>query len=285
MRSNVLDVPSGQKYPQAVNDQENSNSRSSNTGAEESQQSRELYAPFLDGTSTIDTTQEQGDPASTFTFTSNAFDNQNSKNNLFTFQQRAKDSTSTSQISSRIANNRELRKSEFTNRLRRSRRDERDARGIESFEKAEYWRDRREREIRLSREVTGYDNADQLDETSDGLDDFQDDTGMSPVDEDREVQEMVEAYYYDRNHDSFDQNQGREAIELGNDLDIEIEDGEGYDEAFMEVLSQAEADQGLFSLQPSYELANNERLLGQHESGAFGHTTASAKEDDDLEMS
>lgn len=151
--------------------------------------------------------------------------------NPFAFQQRARESAAASQVSSRISSNRDTRKAGFIDRLRRSRRDERDARGLDSFEKAEYWRERREREVRFRREAAGYG----IDAGEDLLDtDVYDDeeAELSPVDDEREVADLVDAYY-DRNvllERTVDD-------ELMSD-DFGIDDEEDYAEAFLEVLSQ-----------------------------------------------
>lgn len=150
--------------------------------------------------------------------------------NPFTFQQRARESTATSQVSSRISSNRDTRKAGFIDRLRRSRHDERDARGLDSFEKAEYWRERRERDLRLRREAASYDIDVEAEMSNLEYDD--EEAELSPVDDDGEVDDLVDAFY-DHHH----QSRSRFDDELMSD-DFGMDEEEDYAEAFLEVLSQ-----------------------------------------------
>lgn len=153
--------------------------------------------------------------------------------NPFAFQQRARESAATSQVSSRISSNRDTRKAGFIDRLRRSRHDERDARGLDSFEKAEYWRERRERETRLRREAISYD----IDIDIESVDpEFEDEEAeLSPVDDEREVAELVNAFY-----DENGPKESRLNDEFMSD-DFGMDDEEDYAEAFLEMLSQEQS--------------------------------------------
>ena len=162
-------------------------------------------------------------------FTFDAQQPQALSRNPYAFQQRARESAAASQVSSRISRNRDTRKAGFIDRLRRSRRDERDARGLDSFEMAEYWRERREQDARLRREAARYDI--HVDEDADliGLEDY-DEAELSPVDDDREIDELVEAYY--------GQQESTQNDELMSD-DFGIDEDEDYNEALTRINASA----------------------------------------------
>lgn len=194
------------------------------------------HADVLYNTPSTSTDFAAPSPTPIFTFNTPAPVTEPARN-PFAFQQRARESSAASQVSSRITSNRDSRKAGFIDRLRRSRRDERDARGLDSFEKAEYWRERRDRETRLWREAAGYDIVTEEDPPD--VEAYEDeDAELSPVDDEREVAELVDAYYNDNRHLEHHVDD-----ELMSD-DFGIDDEEDYAEAFLEVLSQQQMGMG-----------------------------------------
>lgn len=199
------------------------------------------HDPFLSNTSTINSTATSCLRAEDFT---NAFTfeqtTSNSTRTPFQFQQRARDATASAQITNRISTGRTSRTSGFLDRLRRTRRDERNTRNIETFEKADYWRERREREARLRREAQKQDGtlSDIVDEmATEEMCDLED-AELSPVDEDQEVEELVNAYFNGSRQLRGENDQMLAHETIDEDDNFEIDDDSAYEEAFMEVLSQ-----------------------------------------------
>ncbi|KAK5958805.1 hypothetical protein OHC33_000648 [Knufia fluminis] len=220
-----------------------------------------LHNPFLDGTSTIDIqTQASATPATEHQNIFSAFAPPPSTTTKtpFQFQQRARDSSAQSLLSARTSAARSERKSAFVNRLRNTRRGSRDDRQVESFEKAEYWRERRLREERMQRDAMRVMGG-----VEEEVPDMDMETGqLSPVSEEKEVQELVEAYYgYETGQ------QQEEPVMDDNDNENEsFEDDLDYEEAFMEVLSQegmGRSDRDLFGQQLSSSGGGQAQSNGQ----------------------
>ena len=109
---------------------------------------------------------------------------------------------------------------------------------MESLEKAEYWRDRRRREEELRAEAQRLGIEPDLVEEEDE-DMMEEDGQMSPVDEEREVDELVSAYL-----EAPTQPHSPVPGFVDYDCSFELDDDPEYDNLFMEVLSQ-EQQQGL----------------------------------------
>lgn len=193
-------------------------------GADTEDENPDLNTPFLGGTDL------SNPPQFPFPITSSS----EPSKNPFQFQQRARETSPQHQVSSRIAANRADRKSNFISRLRQTRRNSRDNRIVDSFEKAEYWREEQEREQRLMAEAQRLGIDVDLD-----LEEFmveEERAGQpSPISEEREVEELVDAYFEGQNQPS--QTHGHEVDEF---MDDSFEDGPAYEEVFAAILSQEE---------------------------------------------
>ncbi|KAK5094058.1 hypothetical protein LTR70_005500 [Exophiala xenobiotica] len=191
-----------------------------------------LNQPFL-GSESMTTSANQNTNIVTPTIFSSATVTAPTKN-PFQFQQKARDSSAPSQLSNRTTAARSERKSAFVNRLRNTRRNDRDDRHIDSFEKAEYWRERRQRDERMQRDARRAlgpieEEIPQEVEMSDN----ETETGqLSPVSEEKEVEELVNAYYEVGLPVGNGSGSGNGDDGFEDDLDLD------YEEAFMEVLSQ-----------------------------------------------
>ncbi len=232
----------------------NASNRSNNTQQDQAQQTTLSLLPVTTTNTTATTT------------TSNIHSSPNvlPAKSLFLFQSRAKSTTPTTQLSSRITSSRTVRKTVFLDRLRKNRRDDQADRAVEGFEKAEYWAERRMRERELAREAKelGVELGNEELEVELMEEERDKNDGMSPVEEDREVEELVEGYFSHCQDQSKQDQGGRLSFELNDDDEM------GYEEAFMEVLSQEQGGQRPSVLefgQQSFEMT--EREDGQYSQG------------------
>lgn len=221
-------------------------------------------SPFAITNDTNESTPFSSNAATTGTtplFTSQSQIQPSSARNPFQFQSQANSARPTPQLTTRIRQNRDTRRSLFLDRLRSSRRDERDNNIIEKFEKEEYWRERKRREERMAREAegwVGWDEEEEVDEEGNVVGEDDEWNGeMSPVDEEREVGELVEGWYEaqregqgpgqgpNQTHggpgvSEEEQKQNQEDDFMDAQFDFEDSDVE---EVFMQVLSQQERQQ------------------------------------------
>lgn len=217
------------------------------TAAQQQQAQSFIHTPFLDGTSTIDsqhgpnqqslqttyprTSSSSSPSATTFVFSS-PINTASTSKNPFAYQDQFKRSNPTTQLSNRITNARSSRKSDFISRLRRTRHDERDARGLDSFERGEYLRERREWEEMMQREGARWEVPEEL------VDMEGEEEAISPIDEEREVEVLVEEFLGRQQDQGCRAAWEERAVDRQMDPFDENDDDSGYEEAFLEMLSQ-----------------------------------------------
>lgn len=247
---------------------------------EPSQVQAHLETPFL-GSASSPTTFDHNGFAPT-TSASNRSPKSNSDRTPFQFQQRARDSSARSQLSNRATNNRLERKSAFANRLRNIRRDDRDDRHIASFEKAEYWRERRQREERMQRDAQRAlgEIAEEIPDTAMALEAETEAAQLSPVSDEKEVEELVNEYYQHQ----YPMQLGGQSYGLADARDDDSDgdgdsfgDDSGYELAFMEVLSQEQVGRP--------ELGSfGQHLGGSGQSQVGGGGSPTKAQDRDMDM-